>query len=104
MKVFCYRTDFRIKSKKDAEKFLNMATDPDFGKYDGDLYWSDGETDYCLDAKRASVSTRPVFCRGDIFSPYFDEGRGDVKRNAYIDTIWRTRKYINATWFAEERW
>lgn len=100
MKVFCYRSDFRIKTKKDAERFLNMASDPDFAKFNGELYWSDGETDYCLDAKSASVSERPVSCRGEIFSPYFDDG----KKESYINTIWRTRKYINAKWFTEERW
>lgn len=97
-KIFCYCADFRIRSKKDAEKFLNMATDKDFGKYDGALYWSDGKDDYCLDAASASVSTRPVAWRGNIFNPYFDEGKG------YVDLIWKTRKHINATWFNKEAW
>lgn len=96
MTIFCYPADFRIRSKKDAEKLLNAANDPDFGHFKGALYWNDGETDYCLDASRASVSTRPVAWRGDIFAPYFDEGKG------YIETIWKTRKFINAQWFCEE--
>lgn len=100
MVVFCYRSDFKIRSKKDAEKFLDMVDSPDFGKYSGELYWSDGEADYCLNAKAKSVSSRPVAWRGNIFNPYLCEG----KRDAYIETIWRTRNHINAKWFTEERW
>lgn len=97
-KLFGYTGNFKIRSKADAEKFLNMASDPDFMKYDGALYWSDGKDDYCLDAASARVSTRPVAWRGNIFNPYFDDGKG------YVDLIWKTRKHINAKWFTPERW
>lgn len=97
MSIWGYVGNFKIKSKKDAERFLNMFADDGFicGK-DTLLYWSDGEEDYCLTAASASVATRPVAERGNIFSPYFDEGKG------YIDLIWKTRKHINKRFFSKE--
>lgn len=78
--VFCWPRDFRIKTKADAEKFLTISK--------GAFYWSDGETDYWME--NGTVTTRPVWMRGNIFNPYLDEGKG------YADLIWKTRKYINA--------
>ena len=80
MVIFSWPSNFRIKSKADAERFLTISH--------GTLYWTDGETDYCLEDGK--VSTRPVFCRGDIFAPYFRDSNG------YADLVWKTRKYINA--------
>ena len=98
VQIFGHVVGFKIRSKKDAEHFLHMKDSGDFCHYKGELYWTDGETDYCLDASRESVSTRPVAWRGNIFNPYFDEGKG------YVDLIWKTRKYINAQWFTKEEW
>ena len=79
MIIFCIPAGFRIKTKQDAEKFLTISG--------GAFFWSDGETDYWME--HGTVTTRPVFMRGNIFNPYLDEGKG------YADLIWKTRKYIN---------
>jgi hypothetical protein len=80
MNIFCYPSDFHIRTKADAERFLTISK--------GSFFWSDGETDYWMENGR--VSTRPVCMRGSIFNPYMDEGSG------YADLIWNTRKHINA--------
>ena len=97
-KIFCYRADFKIRTQEDAKRFLHMVNDPDFGRYDGELYWTDGETDFCLNAAEASVSTRSVTERGNIFSPYFC----DNDEHEAVNAIYKTRKYINARWFNED--
>lgn len=80
MYIFCYPSDFRIRTKADAEKFLTISK--------GAFHWTDGKTDYIMEDGR--VMTRSVMERGNVFSPYFDDGRG------YADLVWKTRKYINA--------
>lgn len=80
MYIFCYPSDFRIRTKADAEKFLTISK--------GAFHWTDGKTDYIMEDGR--VITRPVVMRGNIFNPYFDDGSG------YSDLVWKTRKHINA--------
>lgn len=80
MSCFSYPSNFRIRTKADAERFLTISK--------GSFWWSDGETDYLMENGR--ITTRPVFMRGNIFNPYMDAGKG------YADLIWKTRKYINA--------
>jgi len=86
--VSCYRA-MQIRSKKDAEKFLNS--------FSGTLYLPayeevHGEIDICIEGNREKgrhVSFRPATERGNIFSPYW----------SYVDpveAIWMFRKYVNA--------
>ncbi|MBR3353821.1 MAG: hypothetical protein IKG47_00480 [Oscillospiraceae bacterium] len=79
MYIFSYPSNFRIRKKSDAERFLTISK--------GSFWWSDGQTDYMMEDGK--VCTRPVFMRGNIFNPYMDDGKG------YADLIWKTRKYIN---------
>ena len=80
MNIFCYPSKFRIRTKKDAERFLTISK--------GAFYWTDGKTDYWME--NGTVKFRPVFMRGNIFNPYLDDGSN------YADIIWQTRKFINA--------
>lgn len=96
MRIFMYRKSFKIRSKADAEKLLNMGTDPDFGRCEQEFYWHDEKNDYYIDPKRCEVFSRPLFCRGNIFNPYCQEVNA-------VDTIWKTRKCINAQHFPAER-
>lgn len=99
MTIFGYRGDFKIRTKSDAKAFLQMATRRDiFCAVPDELYWNDGKTDYCLDTKDETVSERSVTERGNIFSPYFC----DNDEHEAVNTIYKTRKYINARWFNED--
>lgn len=97
MYLFCWQKGFKIRKKADAEKLLNMANESCFGHCDEDFYWHDDKCDYYISPKQKEVFARPLFCRGNIFNPYFQELDP-------VGTIWKTRKYINAQWFADERW
>ena len=93
MRLFCYRVGFKVRSKADAVKLLNMIDDPDFGRCEAELYWHDDHSDYYISPKHREVYERPIFCRGNIFNPY-------VQEPDPIETIWKTRKYINAQIFS----
>lgn len=93
MTVFMWPTGFKIKSKADARRFLEMAAEQP-------VYWHDDELDYRLEFSREwepQVATRPQGCRGNIFSPY-------VVEVDPVQTIWNTRKYINAQIFSDKGW
>lgn len=92
MTLFCYPGGFKIKSKADARRFLEMAAEQP-------VYWHDDELDYCLQLTHyePDVATRPQGCRGNIFAPY-------VVEDDPVQTIWNTRKYINAQIFSDKEW
>lgn len=94
MNIFCWRYGFKIRKKADAEKLLNMASESDFGHCDSEFYWCDDKYDYCIYPKRKEVGFRSQRERGNIFSPYF------IVENP-VDTIWKTRKYINWQYFCD---
>lgn len=97
MRLFLYQADFKIRKKADAKKLLNMIDESDFGHAEQDFYWHDDEYDYYISPKRKEVYSRPIFCRGNIFNPYCQELNS-------LETIWKTRKFINAQWFTREAW
>lgn len=101
MTIFMWTADFKIRKKEDARKFVRMSSDRDFGCFKGLRYWTDGETDYCFDAKARTVSERPVTERGNIFSPYFCDSTDEEHT---VNEVWRLRKYINAQIFDTERY
>ena len=88
--VFIWPAFFKIKSKADAEKMLNMATNTE-------LYWHDDQYDYYLMRfpDGPEVARRPLFERGNIFSPY-------LVLTDPVQAIWDTRKYINHQIFSDE--
>ena len=88
--VFIWPAFFKIKSKADAEKMLNMATNTE-------LYWHDDQYDYYLMRVKdvPEVARRPLFERGNIFSPY-------LVLTDPVQAIWDTRKYINAQIFSRD--
>lgn len=79
MYIFCIAVGFRIKKKSDVEKFMNMSK--------GAFYWDDGKNDYWMED--GEVTSRPIFCRGNIFNPSV------VEQNPQ-EVIWNQRKYINS--------
>ncbi len=97
MTIFMYPSDFKIKSKADASRFLNMRDEKGFGASSGEVYWCDDTYDYCLYIEDANVGHRLKSERGNIFSPYF------VDPKESLSTIWRTRKHINAKWFTDDK-
>lgn len=97
MRLFMYKVGFKIRSKKDAEHFLSATDSYDFGRVEQEVYWHDDVYDYCLYPKSKEVGERPIWARGNIFHPYLIE-------TDPVETIWKTRKYINAQLFTEEGW
>lgn len=93
MNLFIWRAGFKIKSKADAEKFLNAHNESDFGHAESDIHWCDGEYDYWLEPKEKRVVVRSVEERGNIFALCFECVDP-------VETIYRTRKYINSQVFA----
>jgi len=79
MYIFCYPSDFRIRTKADAEKFLTISK--------GCFYWCDGLQDYYMED--GEVQIRPICGRGNIFFPM-------LVADKPADIIWKTRKHINA--------
>ena len=71
-----------------------MADESDFGHCQRDFYFHDEVHDYYINPQMHLVFSRPQFCRGNMFDPYFQVLDP-------VDTIWRCRKYINAQHFAE---
>lgn len=88
MYLFIYPASFKIRSKADAEKFLNAHDESGFGHAEQEIHWSDGQLDYWLDPIAKRVLSRHVSQRGNIFSPCFEEPEP-------VNIIWNTRKYIN---------
>lgn len=88
---------WKIRSKKDAEAFFKMEKGGVVNASDGEFYWCDDEKDYYLsvDGKKREVYQRYKSERGNIFSPYWQVLDP-------VETIWRTRKYINARWFTND--
>lgn len=76
--IFIWSKNFRIKKKSDVEEFMNMSK--------GEFHWDDGECDYWMED--GEVSSRPIFCRGNVFNPSV------IERNPQ-EVIWNQRKYIN---------
>ena len=95
MRIFIWRSGFKIRSKKDAEHFLNCHDSSDFGHAEEDIYWCDEKNDYCLYPKYKRVGVRSQRERGNIFSPYL------ILENP-VEVIWKTRKYINWQLFNED--
>jgi len=89
--------DFKIRSKKDAQAFFDMKKEGAVHATNGEYYWHDGEMDYYLAVKEnyRKVFQRFMSERGNIFSPYWEVLDP-------VETIWKTRKYINAKWFSNE--
>lgn len=87
---------FKIKSKADAQAFFDMKKGGAVSASDGEFYWNTTTTDYYLAVKgdKRSVFSRPMFERGNIFAPY-------VQVLDPVETIWKTRKWINAKWFTK---
>ena len=85
---------FKIRSKKDAERFLHQIEDSGFYSGSGEWYWHSHTQDYCLNVKARRVCSRPMSERGNIFSPY-------LQVLDAVNTIWVTRKYINQQLFSE---
>ena len=81
MGIFIYPAEFRIRKKADAKAFLTICEK-------GTFHWTDGEMDYWMEY--GSVCSRPVWARGDIFTPTFDFGKESE------ELIWKNRKLINA--------
>ena len=88
MRLFISKAGFKIRTKADAEKFLNAGTDPDFGRVEEEIYWSDDTKDYCLYPVMKEVGFRSQRERGNIFAPYI------IVDNP-VDVIWKTRKWLN---------
>lgn len=97
MNIFCWTVGFKIKSKADARKLLNMKNESDFGHCETDFYWTDGERDYYISPGEQLVYQRFCSERGNPFSPYWQVLDP-------VETIWKTRKYINDQYFCRERW
>ena len=95
MLIFLWPYGFKIRSKADARKLLNMREESDFGYAEQEFYWHDDEYDYCIYPKRKTVARRPISCRGNIFNPYL------VLKDP-VEVIWKNRKYINAQRFCED--
>ena len=97
MALMSYSGDFKIRSKKDAQAFLEMRKDGPVHATNGEYYWMDADNDYYLAVRGESrnVYSRPRWARGDIFFPYCQEINP-------LETIWATRKYINRKWFNRE--
>ena len=79
-----------IKSKADAEKFVNS-----FG---GEAYLSTDDTDFTIEKDkhgRFIACARSVSERGNIFSPYFQVSKDPV------DWCWKHRKMLNR-WMNDE--
>ena len=88
---------WKIRSKKDAEAFFKMEKGGKVSASDGEFYWADDQFDYYLSVKGKSreVFRRFKSERGNIFSPYWQVLDP-------VETIWKTRKYINAKWFTND--
>ena len=97
--IMMFKSDFKIKSKKDAEAFFKMEKGSIVQASNGEYYWCDGVFDYYLSVsgEHRGVYERNISERGDVFSPYFQVLDP-------VDVIWKTRKYINAKWFWKERY
>lgn len=95
--LIIYTNGFKIRSKDDAKAFFKMKKGSHVEASDGDFYWDDGKHDYYLRVKGngRDVFSRPVFERGNIFSPYFQE-------QDPVTVIWNTRKYINRKFFSDQ--
>lgn len=94
MIIFGYRHGFKIRSKKDAEQFLNCHNESDFCYAEQEVYWNDGKDDFCLYPDDKSVGYRSMSERGNIFSPYL------ILDNP-VEVIWKNRKYINKQLFSD---
>ena len=94
MEIAIWPVTFKIRTKSDASRFLDMVDERGFGKGDGEIYWYDDRNDYCLYVKRKQVGSRPQFARGNIFFPYLIDDNP-------LEIIWKKRKYINQQLFAE---
>jgi len=92
MEIAIYPSQFKIRSKNDAKRFLYMVEERGFGKSSGEIYWFDDRNDYCLYVNRQEVGSRPQFARGNIFFPYLIE-------TDPVEIIWKTRRWINAQKF-----
>ena len=79
MNIFCYPSNFRVRTKADAKKFLTISK--------GRFYWCDGDQDYYMED--GTVLSRPICGRGNMFFPMLVEDKP-------AEIIWKTRKYINA--------
>ncbi|MBR2679396.1 MAG: hypothetical protein IKE23_01295 [Exiguobacterium sp.] len=93
MRIICYQTGFKIRSKADASQCVEI-----FRKALGDHYFNDGAFDYYAD--KDGIYKRSMTERGNIFSPYFEI----VKLNSAdaVDTVWKLRKAINHCIFADD--
>lgn len=89
--IFSCPAKFKIRSLKDAEAFMAMRE-----RASGDIYWSDEKRDYYLGIcnDKVCVCWRWKTERDDIFSPYVA-----VKDKSAVQTVYRTRKYINKRYF-----
>lgn len=94
MRLFMWPAFFKIRSKADAAKLLNMVNESDFGHAEAEFYWHDDDNDYCIYPKSKQVGQRPKFARGNIFFPYL------ILDNP-VDVIWKNRKLINSQHFSE---
>lgn len=95
MRLFMWTNGFKIKSKNDAERLLNATDSADFGHAESDVYWCDDKYDYCLYTADKEVGFRLKSERGNIFSAY-------LIVTDPVETIWKTRKYINSQIFSRE--
>lgn len=88
MNILVYPAKFKIRSKADANKFLNCHDLKEFGFAEADIHWDDGSFDYWLDPITKQVSMKLISQRSNPFFPLVQSARP-------IDMIFETRRFIN---------